>query len=160
MSPTPGVPEPEPEVPKEPAGLLPAAELSTEEICLTEIDKSIADIIALTDTAQEVGLEPDLAVVRKRGRPARSTVSPSTWSIRGVTRDTRNLLEQAARQVGKTLGQYLNEDIRFCVEQHRLIPPPNTMATLQKQVQYLRQMVESLTVMVRASHGQPPLPDQ
>jgi hypothetical protein len=159
MSPTPGVPEFESEVPNEPDELLSseAAELTNEESCLTEIDKSITDILAATETVQE--LAPAVPLAGKRGRPARQTIPPITWSIRGVTRDTRALLEQAARQVGKTLGQYLNEDIRFCVEQQlHLVPPPSTMVTLQKQVHYLRQLVENLTVLVRASHAGSPLP--
>lgn len=156
MSPTPGVPDAEPVVPNESGELLPVeGELLTAEVVgMTEIDKSITDIIAVTDLVQDTLVEPRVA--GKRGRPARQTVAPITWSIRGVTRDTRTLLEQAAGRVGKTLGQYLNEDVRVCVEQQlQLTPAPTNLAALEKQVHYLRQLVENLASMVRAT---PPAP--
>jgi|GEM_PF-2637590 len=157
MSPTPGVPDAEPVVPNKSGELLPVADkLRTVEAAgMTEIDKSITDIIAATDLVQDTLIEPRVA--GKRGRPARQTVAPITWSIRGVTRDTRALLEQAAGRVGKTLGQYLNEDVRVCVEQQLLLTPaPTNMAALEKQVHYLRQLVENLASMVRATHAVPP----
>ncbi|RSK36338.1 hypothetical protein EI290_04250 [Hymenobacter metallilatus] len=86
---------------------------------------------------------------RKPGRPPRPTTAPVTWSVRGVTRETRATLEQAAARSGKTLGQYLNEDIRaFAAQQlrHRTVPPTD----LQDQVNYLRQLVENLAAMLAA----------
>ena len=149
MSPTPGVPDAESEEPTARAELLPAEAVGPEDIGVTETDKSLTEIISAPETGEEV-----IAVARpagKRGRPARQTLAPITWSIRGVTRDTRTLLEQAAGRVGKTLGQYLNEDVRVCVEQQlQLTAPPATLAALQKQIYYLRQLVENLTTMVRA----------
>jgi hypothetical protein len=155
MSPTPGVPEFEAEEPDTPRTLLPVEpEPVTEEACIAELDNSITDILAITEVVQQEGLSP--APERKRGRPPRQTAAPITWSIRGVTRDTRTLLEQAAGRVGKTLGQYLNEDVRVCVEQQlHLTPPPASMAALQKQVHYLRQLVENLATLVRTSHAKP-----
>jgi hypothetical protein len=42
--------------------------------------------------------------------------NPVTWSIRGVERDTRAVIEKAAERAGKTIGQYVNEDIRSLVQ--------------------------------------------
>jgi hypothetical protein len=156
MSPTPGAPESEPEIPDDSPEVVAAAadEPTTEEICLTEIDNSITDIIAITEVVQDATPLP--RPEGRRGRPPRQTKAPITWSVRGVTRDTRTLLEQAAGRVGKTLGQYLNEDVRVCVEQQlHLLPPPASMVALQKQVHYLRQLVENLATMVRHSPPRP-----
>ena len=35
-----------------------------------------------------------------------------TWSVRGVERETRAVIEKASDRVGKTLGQFLNDDVR------------------------------------------------
>lgn len=46
------------------------------------------------------------------GRPSRKVNAPNPWSIRGVERDTRSVIEKAAERAGKTIGQYTNEDVR------------------------------------------------
>jgi hypothetical protein len=94
---------------------------------------------------------------RGPGRPPRPTPAPATWSVRGVTPETRLTLEQAARRAGKTLGQYLNEEVhQFAAQQLQPAPapavPPAT-TDLQAQVHYLRQLVENLAAML---DNQPP----
>ncbi|GAB4044822.1 hypothetical protein [Spirosoma jeollabukense] len=46
------------------------------------------------------------------GRPARQTTAPVSWSVRGIEADTQRVIEKAAERVGKTPGQYINEDVR------------------------------------------------
>ena len=49
----------------------------------------------------------------KGGRPPKATSSTAvTWSVRGVERETRAIIEKAAERAGKNLGQYLNDDVR------------------------------------------------
>jgi len=71
--------------------------------------------------------------------------SPVTWSIRGVERDTRAVIEKAAERAGKTIGQYVNEDIRSLV-QGQLIQSqlPAAPIDIQNQIDYLTKMVEGI----------------
>lgn len=72
--------------------------------------------------------------------------APVTWSIRGVERDTRSVVEKAAERAGKTLGQYMNEDIRSLV-QGQLIQSqlPAAPVDIQNQIDQLTGMIETLT---------------
>ncbi|GAA4389035.1 hypothetical protein GCM10023186_36020 [Hymenobacter koreensis] len=74
--------------------------------------------------------------------------------MRGVSRDARAVLERGAAQAGKTLGQYLSEDVAALVLQQLQVPAAAD-STLHSEIQYLRQLVENLTVMLG---GGAPLP--
>jgi len=71
--------------------------------------------------------------------------SPVTWSISGVERETRAVIEEAAERTGKTIGQYVNEDIRRLVEgqlvESRL---PAAPVAIQQQIDHLTKMVEDI----------------
>ncbi|AUD06785.1 hypothetical protein [Spirosoma pollinicola] len=74
------------------------------------------------------------------------TNGPVTWSIRGVERDTRSVIEKAAERAGKTMGQYVNEDIRSLVQgQLSQSQLPAAPVDLQNQMDHLTKMVEALT---------------
>ncbi|AYA36727.1 hypothetical protein D3Y59_06450 [Hymenobacter oligotrophus] len=76
---------------------------------------------------------------------------PVTWSVRGVERETRDALEQAARQLGKTLGQYLNDEVRqFALGQAELEAASSAeqVRVLKEQVQHLRELVENLAALL------------
>ena len=71
---------------------------------------------------------------------------PVTWSIRGVERETRSIIEKAAERAGKTLGQYVNEDIRSLVQsQLSQSQLPAAPVDIQNQIDQLTKMVENLT---------------
>ncbi|TGD76789.1 hypothetical protein EU557_25115 [Hymenobacter wooponensis] len=92
------------------------------EIGLTETENGkTAPEISLTETSTsttegESGEGERLTAsktAKKGGRPPKPASSTAvTWSIRGVERETRAVLEKAAERAGKTLGQYLNDDVR------------------------------------------------
>lgn len=70
---------------------------------------------------------------------------PVTWSIRGVERDTRSVIEKAAERAGKTLGQYINEDIRTLVQgQLTQSQLPAAPVDIQNQIDHLTKMVEGI----------------
>lgn len=70
---------------------------------------------------------------------------PVTWSIRGVERDTRSVIEKAAERAGKTLGQYVNEDIRSLVQgQLTQSQLPAAPVDIQNQIDHLTKMVEGI----------------
>ena len=73
------------------------------------------------------------------------TNGPVTWSIRGVERDTRLVIEKAAERAGKTLGQYVNEDIRSLVQgQLTQSQLPAAPVDIQNQIDHLTKIVESI----------------
>jgi uncharacterized protein (DUF1778 family) len=48
----------------------------------------------------------------KGGRPARQTPEPPKWTVRGIEPETRRVIEKAAERMGKTLGQFFNDELR------------------------------------------------
>lgn len=112
-----------------------------EESGLTKIVESI------TETNPPDAVEANSTTAKRLGRPRRATTAPVTWSVRGVSREARAVFERGAAQAGKTLGQYLNEDVQALVVQH-LEAPATAEANLQSEIQYLRRLVENLTVMM------------
>ncbi len=70
---------------------------------------------------------------------------PVTWSIRGVERDTRSVIEKAAERVGKTIGQYINEDVRsFAQSQLTQTQLPAAPVDIQNQIDHLTKLVEGM----------------
>jgi uncharacterized protein (DUF1778 family) len=75
----------------------------------------------------------------------KSQSGPVTWSIRGVERDTRSVIEKAAERAGKTIGQYINEDVRSFA-QSQLTQTQLTAAPvdIQNQIDHLTKLVEGM----------------
>ncbi len=75
----------------------------------------------------------------------RKNSAPVTWSIRGVERETRSVIEKAAERAGKTLGQYVNEDVRSLV-QNQLVQSqlPAAPLDIQNQIDHLTKIVEGI----------------
>ena len=74
---------------------------------------------------------------------------PVTWSIRKVERDTRLVIEKAAERVGKTIGQYVNEDIRrFCQGQLTQTQLPAAPVDIQNQIDHLTKLVEGIVARI------------
>lgn len=70
---------------------------------------------------------------------------PSTWSIRGVERETRTAIEMAAKRASKTLGQYINEDVRQYVNtQLTQSALPASPKDIQNQIDHLTTIVEGI----------------
>ena len=87
-----------------------------------------------------------LTPIKKVGRPLREGSAPVTWSVRGVEPDTRRVIEKAAERIGKTLGQYINEDFRsFAQSQLSQSQLPAAPIDIQNQIEQLTKMVEALT---------------
>jgi uncharacterized protein (DUF1778 family) len=75
----------------------------------------------------------------------KSQQEPVTWSIRGVERDTRSVIEKAAERAGKTMGQYVNEDVRrFAQSQLTQTQLPAAPVDIQNQIDHLTKLVEGM----------------
>ena len=88
--------------------------------------------------------------VNKGGRPPKAASTTAvTWSVRGVERETRAIIEKAAERAGKNLGQYLNDDVRGFAQSQisqaeaagQAVASPKD---LQVQVEQLTQLVEGI----------------
>lgn len=91
---------------------------------------------------------------KKTGRPPKPASSTAvTWSVRGVERETRAIIEKAAERTGKTLGQYLNDDVRGFAQGQlsqaeaigQAVASPRD---LQVQVEQLTHMVEGIAALL------------
>lgn len=81
----------------------------------------------------------------KVGRPARQSAAPVPWSVRGVEADTRRVIEKAAERAGKTIGQYINEDVRgFAQGQLVQTQSPTSPVDIQNQIDHLTKIVEGI----------------
>lgn len=81
----------------------------------------------------------------KMGRPPRQSTAPVPWSVRGVEADTRRVIEKAAERAGKTIGQYVNEDVRsFAQGQLTQTQLPAAPVDIQNQIDHLTKIVEGI----------------
>ena len=65
--------------------------------------------------------------------------------MRGVEADTRRVSEKAAERTGKTIGQYLNEDVcSFTHSQLTQTQLPAAPVDIQNQIDYLLNIVEGI----------------
>ena len=89
--------------------------------------------------------ELSLTAREEEKKPVPGVSSPVTWSIRKVEFDSRRVIEKAAERCGKTLGQYLNEDVRsFSQGQITQTQLPASPKDIQNQIDYLTKMVEDI----------------
>jgi hypothetical protein len=117
---------------------------TTPEISLTETGTGKTAVVAGENeglTASKTG--------NKGGRPAKpASTTAVTWSVRGVERETRALLEKAAARTNKTMGQYFNDEVRAFVQsqlsQAEAPQLPASPRDLQVQVEQLTQLVEGI----------------
>jgi hypothetical protein len=117
---------------------------TTPEISLTEtgIGKTAVE-------AEENERLTASKTTNKGGRPAKpASTTAVTWSVRGVERETRAMLEKAAVRADKTMGQYFNDEVRAFVQgelsQAEAPQLPASPRDLQVQVEQLTQMVEGI----------------
>lgn len=86
--------------------------------------------------------------VSKRGKGGRRRHAPDVgvWSIRGIEFETRTAFEKAAERVNKTIGQYLNEDLRqYAQEQLKKgNQPPARQEDLHTEIADLKTVISQL----------------
>lgn len=84
----------------------------------------------------------------KKGKGGRRRHAPDVgvWSIRGIEFETRTAFEKAAERVGKTVGQYLNEDLRqYAQEQLKKgNQPPARQEDLRTEIDDLKSLITKL----------------
>jgi len=91
--------------------------------------------------------EPEQNTTKPKSKGGRPRKAPDTglWAIRGVDIETRAIVEKTAQRAGKTMGQFVNEDVRsFCQGQLTQSQLPASPRDLQVQVEQLTQLVEGI----------------
>ena len=83
-----------------------------------QLDEEATTQPRLSQQQEKVTLtEPQLSQIKlgknrnKGGRP-RKAPDVTPWTVRGVDLETRTAIEKIATRSGKTIGQYMNEDLR------------------------------------------------
>jgi hypothetical protein len=136
----------------------PASKTGSEEVPATPRNEVITAESSLTETNTSKTEGEDVEGERltesktgkKAGRPPKPASSTAvTWSVRGVERETRAVIEKAAERAGKTLGQYLNDDVRGFAQGQLSQAEATGQAVasprdLQVQVEQLTQLVEGI----------------
>jgi len=136
----------------------PASKTGPEEVPTAPENEAITVESGLTETnTSKTGDEnaegerlTESKTGKKSGRPPKPASSTAvTWSVRGVERETRAMIEKAAERAGKTLGQYLNDEVRGFAQGQlsqaeaagQAVASPRD---LQVQVEQLTQLVEGI----------------
>lgn len=97
--------------------------------------------------AETAVTEPKQNETKPKAKGGRPRKAPDTglWAIRGVDLETRAIVEKTAQRAGKTMGQFVNEDVRsFCQGQLTQSQLPASPRDLQVQVEQLTQLVEGI----------------
>ncbi len=118
----------------------PELSITLPETAATEPELSLAP-------AETAATEPQQNTTKPKTKGGRPRKAPDTglWAIRGVDLETRAIVEKTAQRAGKTIGQFVNEDMRsFCQGQLTQSQLPASPRDLQVQVEQLTQMVEGI----------------
>lgn len=108
--------------------------------------------LELSQQPTEMALtEPELSQIKpeidknKGGRP-RKAPNVTPWTVRGVDMETRTAIEKAATRTGKTIGQYMNEDLRqYAQEQLKKgNQPPMKQEDLRTELDDIKGLITQL----------------
>jgi predicted hydrocarbon binding protein len=118
----------------------PELSITSAETAATEPELGINSVETAVTEPQQNTTKPKA----KGGRP-RKAPDTGLWAIRGVDLETRAIVEKTAQRAGKTIGQFVNEDMRsFCQGQLTQSQLPASPRDLQVQVEQLTQLVEGI----------------
>ncbi|GAB3513955.1 hypothetical protein GCM10027341_56520 [Spirosoma knui] len=109
-----------------------------DDITKPELSFAVADVAAAeTEPEGKKG---------KGGRPRRAP-DVGLWTVRGVDLETRTAIEKAAQRSGKTIGQYVNEDLRqYAQEQIKKgSQPPMRQEDIRTELDDIKGMITQLT---------------
>jgi hypothetical protein len=106
----------------------------------------MADEDGLTELELSQTLDQDSSKTKGKGGRTRRAPDVGIWAVRGVDLETRAIIEKGASRAGKTIGQYVNEDVRSLVQTQLTQPQlPAAPVDIQNQIDQLTRMIETLT---------------
>lgn len=97
--------------------------------------------------------EPEQNTTKPKSKGGRPRKAPNVglWAVRGVDMETRGIVEKAAQRAGKTIGQFVNEDVRaYCQTQIVRSEPqlPASPKDVQNQLDHLTTIVEGIAARI------------
>lgn len=117
------------------------------ELSITLAESGATEPELSATPAESDATEPEQNITKPKSKGGRPRKAPDTglWAIRGVDIETRAIVEKTAQRAGKTMGQFVNEDVRsFCQGQLTQSQLPASPRDLQVQVEQLTQLVEGI----------------
>lgn len=87
----------------------------------------------------------------KGGRPRRAP-DVGLWTVRGVDLETRTAIEKAAQRNGKTIGQFVNEDLRQYAQDQlkKGSQPPMRQEDIRTELDDIKGMITQLAERIPA----------
>ena len=105
----------------------------------------MAEEDGLTELELSKTLDQDSSKTKGKGGRTRRAPDVGIWAVRGVDLETRAIIEKGASRAGKTIGQYVNEDVRSLVQIQLTQPQlPAAPVDIQNQIDQLTKMVEGI----------------
>ena len=101
----------------------------------------------LSFTALDVAItEPEPEGKKAKGGRPRRAPDVGLWTVRGVDLETRTAIEKAAQRSGKTIGQYVNEDLRQYVQDQlkKGSQPPMRQEDIRTELDDIKGMITQL----------------
>jgi hypothetical protein len=106
----------------------------------------MAEKDGLTELELSQTLDQDTPKKKGKGGRTRRTPDVGIWGVRGVGLETRAIIEKGANRAGKTMGQYINEDVRSLIQsQLSQSQLPAAPIDIQNQIDHLTRMVEGIS---------------
>ena len=90
--------------------------------------------------------KPDMEQERNKGGRPRRAPDVTPWTVRGVDQETRTAIEKAASRSSKTIGQFMNEDLRqYAQEQLKKgNQPPMRQEDLRTELDDIKGLITQL----------------
>ena len=105
----------------------------------------MAEENGLTEFELNQTLDEETPKTKGKGGRTRRAPDVGLWAVRGVDLETRAVIEKGASRAGKTMGQYINEDVRSLVQgQLTQTQLPAAPVDIQNQIDHLTKMVEGI----------------
>ena len=105
----------------------------------------MAEQDGLTELELSQTLDRDTPKTKGKGGRTRRAPDVGLWAVRGVDLETRAIIEKGVSRAGKTMGQYINEDVRSLVQgQLTQSQLPTAPVDMQNQIDHLTKMVEGI----------------
>ena len=98
----------------------------------------------LSPTKLQTDEDPELG--RNKGGRPRKTPKVIPWTVRGVDLETRTAIEKAASRSSKTIGQYMNEDLRQYAQDQlkKGSQPPMRQEDIRTELDDIKDMITQL----------------